>query len=106
MFPAVAINANEMSIEHIEPQSSTAVDEAAVASIGNLWFLKTAFNNALGNMDAIHKLNEYRASQLPCDKVLTQAKSWGKNEIDARTDELCFNFWKMVEARFKLIQKK
>lgn len=102
MFPAVAINAHEMSIEHIEPQSSIKIDEATVASIGNLWFLKTAFNNALGNMDATLKLQQYKNSHLPCDKILNNATSWGKQEINARTDELCMRFWEMIENRFKI----
>ncbi|WP_284424936.1 HNH endonuclease family protein, partial [Acidovorax sp. SUPP1855] len=102
MFPAVAINTNEMSIEHIEPQSSKKLEEATLASIGNLWFLKTEFNNALGNIEAAVKLQKYRDGQLPCDKILAGANTWTKKEVDARTEELGLNFWGMVQRRFQI----
>lgn len=109
MFPAVAINPNEMSIEHIEPQSSTSVPSTVVASIGNLWFLKTAFNNELGDAPANKKLADYKAHQLPCDNTLVTANKWTQVEIENRTDELGKRFWTVVDDRFgltKAIQTK
>jgi hypothetical protein len=100
MFPAVAINTAEMSIEHIEPQSSTAMPEALVASIGNLWFLKTEFNNALGDTKAALKLAKYKASQLPCDDTLSQAQDWTSDKVELRTAELANKFWDVAYGRF------
>lgn len=102
MFPAVAVNSNEMSIEHIEPQSSNNMSDAVIASIGNLWFLKTAFNNNLGNSVALKKLVQYKANQLPCDSTLRKATIWSKSEIETRTDELGEKFWSVISERFKL----
>lgn len=100
MFPAVAINAAEMSIEHIEPQSSTKMPEALIASIGNLWFLKTEFNNALGNAAASLKLERYKASQLPCDNTLAQATVWEAGKVELRAQELGEKFWEVAYSRF------
>ena len=102
MFPAVAINGNEMSIEHIEPQSSKDIPDIMVASIGNLWFLKTAFNNDLGNSAAVKKLVRYKEAQLTCDTTLRDATAWTVVEIDKRTMDLAEEFWKMVADRFGL----
>jgi len=102
MFPAVAINSNEMSIEHIEPQSSTAISSTSIASIGNLWFLKTAFNNTLGNTAASKKLVQYKANQLPCDDTLRNATNWSESEIEMRTNELGEKFWSVISERFNL----
>ena len=101
MFPAVAINTTEMSIEHIEPQSSKRISAASVASIGNLWFLKTKFNNDLGNSDATLKLVKYKQGQLPCDTVLANATDWSQEKIELRTKELADQFWNMANTRFK-----
>ncbi|MBU0588778.1 MAG: DUF262 domain-containing HNH endonuclease family protein [Gammaproteobacteria bacterium] len=106
MFPAVAINPNEMSIEHIEPQSSTVIPDVDVASIGNLWFLKTAFNNQLANSPATNKLTKYKAGQLPCDNTLANATIWTKTEIENRTTELGHEFWLVVLQRFGLSKQK
>jgi uncharacterized protein with ParB-like and HNH nuclease domain len=102
MFPAVAINPAEMSIEHIEPQSSTKMSDREIASIGNLWFLKTAFNNELGNSPAIKKLEKYKVGQLPCDSTLGNATAWTSNEVGIRTNELAERFWTAVDERFGL----
>lgn len=102
MFPAVAINPAEMSIEHIEPQSSNKMSSNEIASIGNLWFLKTAFNNDLGNSPAIKKLEKYKVSQLPCDSTLSNAATWTSHEVETRTSELAEQFWSAVEERFVL----
>lgn len=102
MFPAVAINPAEMSIEHIEPQSSNRMSEDEIASIGNLWFLKTAFNNELGNSPATNKLDKYKAGQLPCDNTLSNAVTWTSNEVEKRTLELAERFWTAVDERFGL----
>jgi len=106
MFPAVAINPAEMSIEHIEPQSSKSLTDTEVASIGNLWFLKTAFNNELGNSSASIKLKRYRGSQLPCDDTLLNASNWTAVEIGRRTTELADKFWAVVDERFGLSKPK
>jgi Protein of unknown function DUF262/Protein of unknown function (DUF1524) len=100
MFPAVAINTAEMSIEHIEPQSSTKMPEALLASIGNLWFLKTEFNNTLGNSDATFKLAKYKESQLPCDNTLAIAQDWTTEKVELRTKELADKFWDVATTRF------
>lgn len=100
MFPAVAINTTEMSIEHIEPQSSKKMPATSVASIGNLWFLKTKFNNDLGDTEAAEKLAKYKEGQLPCDVILAGATEWTQEKIDLRTKELASQFWNMVYARF------
>nr|WP_295777982.1 DUF262 domain-containing protein [Rhodoferax sp.] len=102
MFPAVAINPAEMSIEHIEPQSSTKMSGNEIASIGNLWFLKTAFNNELGNSPAIKKLEKYKGGQLPCDSTLGNATTWTSDEVRIRTNELAERFWTAVDERFGL----
>lgn len=101
MFPAIPISNNEMSIEHIEPQSSKNFDKNIIASIGNLWFLKTEFNNALNNLPATKKLEKYKNSQLPCDQTLKDAVEWTDTEINKRTKELSEQFWKEIRTRFK-----
>lgn len=106
MFPAVAINPSEMSIEHIEPQSSKAMTDSQFASIGNLWFLKTAFNNELGNAPASAKLKKYKESQLPCDDTLLNAADWTATEIERRTKELAEKFWSVLDERFGLSKPK
>ena len=102
MFPAVAISPAEMSIEHIEPQSTTKMSDNEIASIGNLWFLKTAFNNHLGNSPAIKKLEKYKEGQLPCDSTLSNAVTWTAKEVETRTNELAQRFWTVVDERFGL----
>lgn len=105
MFPAVAINPAEMSIEHIEPQSSSQMNDDEIASIGNLWFLKTAFNNALGDAPAIQKLEKYKIGQLPCDIILSNATAWSSHEVEARTVELAEQFWKVIDDVFGLTKQ-
>lgn len=102
MFEAVAINPSEMSIEHIEPQSSKTMTDSEVAAIGNLWFLKTAFNNSLGNAPAGTKLSKYKEGQLPCDSTLANATFWTSTEIEKRTTELGEKFWAVVDDHFGL----
>jgi hypothetical protein len=106
MFPAVAINPSEMSIEHIEPQSSKNMTDSQVASIGNLWFLKTAFNNDLGSAPANVKLKKYKDSQLPCDETLLNAVNWTATEIELRTKALAEKLWQIVDERFELSKLK
>jgi hypothetical protein len=106
MFPAVAINPFEMSIEHIEPQSSKIMTDNQVAAIGNLWFLNTAFNNELGNAAASIKLKKYKASQLPCDNTLLDAQNWTSAEIESRTLELAEKFWSVIDDHFGLSKSK
>lgn len=105
MFPAVAINPAEMSIEHIEPQSSSQMSDDEIASIGNLWFLKTAFNNALGDAPAIQKLEKYKTGQLPCDNILNNATIWSSHEVEARTVELAEQFWKVIDDVFGITKQ-
>ncbi|NMM82019.1 hypothetical protein B2J86_13970 [Acidovorax sp. SRB_14] len=100
MFPAFSINATDMSIEHIEPQSGVSLPDTTMASIGNLWFLRTSFNNQLGNEPAILKLAKYKENQLPCDSTLSRATEWGNHEVEQRTNELAERFWLEISKQF------
>ena len=94
-----------MSIEHIEPQSSKGMVESDLASIGNLWFLKTAFNNELGNSSATIKLKKYKQHQLPCDSELLRADVWTANEIKRREQVLGEQFWQLIDEGFSLSKR-
>lgn len=102
MFPAVPISNSEMSIEHIEPQSSTNFDENMIASIGNLWLLKTEFNNTLNNLPAIKKLAKYKESQLTSDETLKTAVNWSDDEMQKRSADLAEKFWLEIDKKFKI----
>lgn len=94
--PSVSVDPGQMSIEHIEPQSSKLIDSSTVAAIGNLWYLNTQFNNELANMPAVKKLDSYRSASLPCDAYLRTAEIWDAAAINERTTHLAEAMWTIV----------
>lgn len=94
--PSVAIDPQQMTIEHIEPQSSTAMSHEKVAEIGNLWLLSATVNNKLGNKPVAEKIPIYKKSKLQSDSVLDQATSWDESTVASRTELLSTKMWNTV----------
>lgn len=97
LAPSISVDPSQMSIEHIEPQSSKAIDTAVTSTIGNLWYLNTQFNNSLGNMEVAQKLVKYRVASLPCDEQLKNAVIWNAESIQSRTVHLAEAMWAIVQ---------
>ncbi|MGB4060172.1 MAG: DUF262 domain-containing protein [Burkholderiaceae bacterium] len=94
--PSVAIDPQQMTIEHIEPQSSTAMSHEKVAEIGNLWLLSANVNNKLGNKPVAEKIPIYKKSKLQSDSTLNQATSWDESTVASRTELLSTKMWNTV----------
>ena len=94
--PAISIDSTQMTIEHIEPQSSKTLTSEKTAEIGNLWLLSPSENNKLGNKPVIEKIPLYRKSKLPCDPVLETATNWDASLITSRTNHFAQIMWALV----------
>ena len=98
--PSVSLDASSMSIEHIASQSSKEVDEASIASIGNLWFLNAEFNTKLANKSLTDKLAAYQEANTPRDKDLENAVDWNSEVIGTRSIHLAELMWDIVDKAF------
>lgn len=94
--PAIAIDPTQMTIEHIEPQSSKILSPAKTAEIGNLWLLSADENNKLGNKPISQKIPLYKKSNLPCDPILSAASNWDSTSISDRTNHFAKAMWELV----------
>lgn len=94
--PSITLDAQQMTIEHIEPQSSTSMNGEKIAEIGNLWFLSSTVNNKLGNKSASEKIPLYKKTQLQTDPVLNSATTWTENTITERTEYFSNKIWGLV----------
>lgn len=93
---SVTIDAQLMTIEHIEPQSSKSIGSQSVAEIGNLWLLSAEQNNKLGNAPVVKKIPAYKAMRMVADPVLDGATVWGSAEISKRTEYFRDKMWSLV----------
>ena len=87
-----AVDYEEMSIEHIAPQSPKASEPSAppnVGQLGNLILVPSSLNSeVLANKSFPRKKPVYKRAHVPLDEVLEAATKWGAAEIDARTRAL------------------
>lgn len=97
--PSVVIDSSQMSIEHIEPQSSKLMDKANLAEIGNLWLLSNKQNGEFGNMPVSKKIPLYKAVGVVTDPVLKKATTvWDLSLITERTEYLGKKMWALVSS--------
>jgi len=97
--PSVVIEPSQMSIEHIEPQSSKFMDKAHVAEIGNLWLLSNKQNNDLGNMPVAKKIPRYKELGVVTDPILNNASTtWDTALVNQRTEYLGQKMWDLVSS--------
>ncbi|MEK6580139.1 MAG: DUF262 domain-containing protein [Bdellovibrionota bacterium] len=84
------IDYNQMTIEHILPQSSAKNDTETglVANIGNLIFVPTTLNAALDDKPFPEKKRLLIQSKHPVDKVLNDATTWDEKQILERAKHL------------------
>jgi uncharacterized protein with ParB-like and HNH nuclease domain len=95
--PSVIIDPSQMSIEHIEPQSSKLMDKSSLAEIGNLWLLSTKQNNEFGNMPVVDKIPLYKSLGVVSDPVLNRATTaWDITLVSERTEYLGKKMWGLV----------
>ena len=99
--PSLSVDAAQMSIEHIAPQSGSLISPENMSSIGNLWYVNTLFNNQLGSMVVERKLNAYRQANMPCDDILREATEWTGDTIERRAIHLAELMWEAVDAAFQ-----
>lgn len=92
-----AIDYEEMTIEHIAPQSDKTIPEELIASIGNLVLLDADLNTELANKSfAVKKPAMEKAAEVWVDDSLSAATTWGQNEIKARAELLAEIAYKKV----------
>jgi hypothetical protein len=95
----VAVDYDQMTIEHIAPQSGT-LDEAAIGSIGNLLLCEASFNGEeLKAKSFSEKKAILKKSKVTMDATIKNATKWTASEIDLRAKAMAkraFNkIWKM-----------
>ena len=84
-----ALEFDEMTIEHIVPQSDTSIAEDDIANIGNLVLVTAKLNEKLATKPfAAKKPRLDAATDVWLDDVLRQATKWQRPEIRARADTL------------------
>jgi hypothetical protein len=95
----VAHELGDLHLEHIAPQTPTALwraelmsDESegseyedVITSIGNLTLLDPALNHKLGNKPFLEKVQEYRKSSMYLTTNLSKFQVWSKQIVKART---------------------
>ena len=83
---------DQISLEHIAPQSSAKAIKDTYGKIGNLLPLDAEINSEAGSKAFQLKLNAYKKSQLRVVEQFAKkhaaASLWDANQIDKRTDEL------------------
>lgn len=94
--PSVTIDAQLMTIEHIEPQSSKSIGPQSVAEIGNLWLLSAEQNNKLGNSPVAKKIPAYKTMRMVADPVLDGATVWDSADISRRTEYFRDKMWNLA----------
>lgn len=97
----VDLEAADLTIEHVLPQTLTdewrahlaelgqdadEVQQTLVHTLGNLTL--TAFNGTLSNNPFERKRQIYSGSHLELNRALAEKEAWGREEILARADEL------------------
>jgi uncharacterized protein with ParB-like and HNH nuclease domain len=95
----VAVDYDQMTIEHIAPQSGT-LGEAVIGSIGNLLLCEASFNGEeLKAKSFSEKKTILKKSKVTMDATIKNAVKWTTNEIDLRAKAMAkraFNkIWKM-----------
>jgi len=75
----------QMTIEHIAPQSGNLAEES-IAKIGNLILVDQTMNNKLGTKPFGEKKKVLCSSRMWVDDKIRNASKWGKEEIDDRTE--------------------
>lgn len=97
--PSVVIDPSQMSIEHIEPQSSKEMEKAQLAEVGNLWLLSNKQNGDFGNMPVARKIPLYKKVGVVTDPVLKKATTvWSSAMVSERTEYLGEKMWKLVSS--------
>jgi hypothetical protein len=97
-------------IEHILPQTPTALIEAEfgsgatdaglVWSIGNLALAESSINQSLGNTPFSHKGTVYPQSQFRLTRAISERPNIGRTAIDRAVDSLePFDAWNAVAVR-------
>lgn len=99
--PTISLDSLNMSIEHIAPQAANNITIDSISSIGNLWYLNTAYNNQLGDLGVNIKLSKYREDKLPCDDMLQNAIEWNSEVIQNRALFLADNMWNLIDSVFE-----
>lgn len=82
---------DEMSIEHIMPQSAVGVEATSdsIGEIGNLILVAKALNSeALADRSFSDKKTLFSENSVPLDSVLLNAEAWGPGTIAERRAEL------------------
>ncbi len=75
----------QMTIEHITPQSSTVVSTDKIANVGNLILVDAELNNKIANKEFNKKKPRLeRATDVWVDEELARATTWEEAEIDGR----------------------
>jgi hypothetical protein len=99
--PGVAMDHDQMTIEHIAPQSPTAgtnVSAEDLAKLGNLLWCDGPLQEKLKNKPFAEKKALLKKHPVPGSSEITTQDDWGTAEIDARTEhlaELAYNeVWK------------
>jgi hypothetical protein len=92
-----AIDYEEMTIEHVAPQSDRKLAKELVASIGNLVLVDGDLNTRLADKSfGVKKPAMEKAAEVWVDGSLRKAKTWGKSEIEARAQMLAKLAYKSV----------
>ena len=95
----VAIDYDEMTIEHIASQSDQGVDSESIGNIGNLLLCESGFNsNQLAAKPFTDKKALLLSSKISLDEGLAKATKWTSTEIVSRAN------W-MAETAFKKVWK-
>jgi hypothetical protein len=85
------------TIEHLEPQSGSRLDDDVVASIGNLILVNETLNDKLANKPFAKKqelLGRQRQLWIPQDVI--DAKQWGKRAIAQRATRLAHDAYDRI----------
>ena len=85
------INLNNMTIEHIIPQSfiGNGFEEEAVASIGNLILTSEDVNsNMLANKSPVEKIKLLKSISYPLEKAVINSDDWSTETVNKRTKEM------------------
>ncbi|HWG18855.1 MAG TPA: DUF262 domain-containing HNH endonuclease family protein [Acidobacteriaceae bacterium] len=95
----VAVDYEQMTIEHIAPQSGR-LNEAAVGSIGNLLLCESSFNGEqLAAKTFQEKKKILKKSKVTLDSTIRNATKWSSTEIDERARAMAkrayTKVWKM-----------
>jgi len=81
-----------MTIEHIHsqnPKKRSVNSDIPTGQIGNLLLVDKRTNQDLGNKDFSSKKKIFTAAKIFTDETLVNARKWGLDEIEERTEYLC-----------------